>query len=235
MKFILEHELTPTQQQQPHYQWDPHGEKGPSRKARSLHDAIVHKHLGHKNAAHHIYQHGLPRLLDAVAAPRRRDSATAAEHRGVDQPAKDPSEAVQAALAEAVHWLVALASAIFSRKKDTHMPLLHMLSTRPEDLSPEQRQERHFRTSSFREIAAQFAKAKTLAADRDSGKRTFENMSPADQQLLEDFDTDVLARRRKKILAQKLPPFRSQVSSASAAAEHAAASSSASAHGAFRT
>ena len=98
MKHILETELTPAQRLQSHYQWDLHGTTGPSRKARSLHDVIVRKHLGHKNTAHHIDQHGLPRLF----------AASAAEHRDLDQLADNPSE-VHAALEEAAHWLVALA------------------------------------------------------------------------------------------------------------------------------
>ena len=101
MKHILETELTPAQRLQSHYQWDLHGTTGPSGKARSLHDVIVRKHLGHKNTAHHIYQHGLPRLF----------AASAAEHRDLDQLADNPPE-VQAALAEAAHWLVTLASAM---------------------------------------------------------------------------------------------------------------------------
>ena len=52
-------------------------------------------------------------------------------------------------------------------------------------------------------------------------KRAFDNMSVADQLLLEDFDTERLHKRRRLIVADRLPSFRSQVSSASAAAEHA--------------
>ncbi|MEC8877994.1 MAG: hypothetical protein VX554_02305, partial [Candidatus Thermoplasmatota archaeon] len=96
MKHILEHELTAAQRQESHYHWDLHSKKSPSRQARSLHDVILHKYMGHKNTAHHIYQHGLPRLLRAVGAARRGDSATAAEHCGLDQPTEDPAETVQA-------------------------------------------------------------------------------------------------------------------------------------------
>ena len=46
-------------------------------------------------------------------------------------------------------------------------------------------------------------------------------MSVADQLPLEDFDTERLHKRRRLIVADRLPSFRSQVSSASAAAEHA--------------
>ena len=49
-------------------------------------------------------------------ASGRWGSATAAEHRDLDQLADNPSE-VQAALAEAAHWLVILASAIFSQER----------------------------------------------------------------------------------------------------------------------
>ena len=101
------------------------------------------------------------------------------------------------------------------------MPVLRMLGARPENLSPEQRQERQSRKASIREIAKEFSHAKMLAKDRDDGKRAFDNMSVADQLLLEDFDTGRLRKRRREIVGGKLPSFRSQVSSASAAAEHA--------------
>ena len=52
-------------------------------------------------------------------------------------------------------------------------------------------------------------------------RAAFDNMSVADQQLLEDFDTGRLHKRRKEIVGDRLPSFRSQVPSASAAAEHA--------------
>ena len=256
MKHIIEKELTWAQRRDPHYQWDAHGTTGPSRKARSLHDVIVRNHVGHKSTAQHIYQHGLPRLF---AASGRRDathrvksgrwcsataaenrvgsldlasgrcsSATAAEHRDLDQLAGNPSE-VHAALEEAAHWLAALASAIFSHKDDPRMPALRMLAARPEHLSPARRQERQSCKANIRKIAEEFAHAKRLAKDRDIGKRKFDDMSDADQQLLEDFDTEMLHNRRKTIVVERLPSFRSQMSSASAAAHHAAVSSSATA------
>ena len=63
---------------------------------------------------------------------------------------------------------------------------------------------------------------------QQSRQRKFEDMSPADQGLLEDFDTEQLAKRRKKIYVQRPLAFRSHVSEAAAGAEHGAASSSAS-------
>ena len=54
------------------------------------------------------------------------------------------------------------------------------------------------------------------------------NMSPTDQQLLEDFDTERLDKRGKKIIVQKPSSFRSQWSCVVAAAEHGAARPSAS-------
>ena len=53
-------------------------------------------------------------------------------------------------------------------------------------------------------------------------------MSPADQGLLGDFDTEQLAKRRKKIYVQRPLAFRFHLSEAAAGAEHGAASSSAS-------
>ena len=106
---------------------------------------------------------------------------------------------------------------------------MHMFSARLKDLSPEQREERQSHICNIRRLTGQITKAKQLAIDRDSDKRKFENMSSSDQQLLEQFDTRVLHKRRKQILMEKLPAFRSQMSCAGAAAEHAAASSSASA------
>ena len=112
-------------------------------------------------------------------ASGRWGSATAAEHRDLDQLADNPSE-VQAALAEAAHWLVTLASAIFSRKADARMPVLRMLGARPENLSPAQRQERQSRKASIRKIAEECSHAKILAKDRDDGKRAFDDTSGAD-------------------------------------------------------
>ena len=92
------------------------------------------------------------------------------------------------------------------------MPVLRMLGARPENLSPEQRQEREFRISSIRHIADQVSKAKKLAMDRDSGKRKWADISPGDKQLLEDYDTGKLQKRRKEILAPRNSPFRSRLS-----------------------
>ena len=209
MEHILENELTQDQRRKDAYHWTRGSGKGPSTKARSLHDVIVRKHLGHKNTAHHIYQHGLPRLLCEVNASRRRHSATAAEHRG--RTARAEATAVHTALVEAADWMAALASTLFGRKEDLHTPVLHMLSARLEDLSPEQRDERRSRISSIRRFADQVAKTKKLAMDRDSGKRKWEDISPDDSQLLEDFDTGRLQKRRREILAPRGSAFRSQL------------------------
>ena len=57
--------------------------------------------------------------------------------------------------------------------------------------------------------------------DWDDGKRAFDNMSVADQQLPGYFDTGRLHKRRKGIAGGRLPLFRSHLSSASAGAGHA--------------
>ena len=144
MNYILTTELTEKQKWSPDYQWAPENHSGPLCKARSLHDAIIRNSLGDKRATHHIYQHGLPRLLDAPVLRQARP-ATAAEHHALDELAKEPTEEVQAALAETIQWLASLATAIYSTKADKNMPLLQMLSMRWEALSREQRQGRQAR------------------------------------------------------------------------------------------
>ena len=104
--------------------------------------------------------------------------------------------------------------------------VVHMFSAWLKDLSPEQRKERQSRICNIRRLTGQIAKAKQLAIDRDSGKRKFDTLRSEDQQLLEDFDTGKLHKRKKANLAPRGSAFRLQLSSASAAAEHAAASSS---------
>ena len=47
-------ELTLAQRQSSHYHWEPRGAKGPSGKRRSLHDAIVQKHMAHKNTTNPV-------------------------------------------------------------------------------------------------------------------------------------------------------------------------------------
>ena len=168
VKHILEHELTSKQERDPAYRWTESENKGPSNKLRSLHDAIVHKHLGDKRVAMHVYQHGLPRLLCEVTIQ-----------------AAPSEDTIQAALAEAVHWIAVLAITLSARQTAVHMPVLRMLSARLADLSPEQCEERQARIASFRQVADQIAKAKRLATDRDSRKRRFADMCADDQQLLE--------------------------------------------------
>ena len=78
-----------------------------------------------------------------------------------------------------------LASAIFSHKDDARVPVLRMLAARPEHLSPAERQERQSRRANIRKIAEEFSHAKILPNDRDIGKRKFDDMSAADQQLVQ--------------------------------------------------
>ena len=58
-----------------------------------------------------------------------------------------------------------------------------------------------------------------LADDRDSGKRAYGDMGIADQLLLEEFDTSRLHKRKKNMETDRLPKFRSTMSSAIAAAD----------------
>ena len=88
---------------------------------------------------------------------------------------------------------------------------MRMLSARQEDLSPEQHEERQSRNSSIHRITDQIAEAKKLAKDRDSGKRKFDDISADDQQLLHDFETGRLQKRKMEILAPKGSAFRSQL------------------------
>ena len=225
VEHIVDHELTPEQRRNPAYRWSVRDYKGPSLKLRSLHDVIVRKHLGDKRVAMHVYQHGLPDLLCEVdAPPSSRHSATAAEHRGQRVHTENT---IQAALAEAVDWIATLAITLSPHQTDVHLPVLRMLSARLGDLSHGQREERRALISSFRQVSDQIAKAKRLVTDRDRGKRRFGDMCADDQQLIEDFETGRLQKRRRSTLAPRGSAFRSQQPSASAAAEHAAASSSA--------
>ena len=106
MEYILDNDFTPDQRRNRRYCCDP---EHPSNQVRSLHDAILRNHLGNKNTAQHIYQHGLPDLLKHQHGIRHILGATAAEHHSPDQPAKNLCEAVQPALAEAILWPTALA------------------------------------------------------------------------------------------------------------------------------
>ena len=196
---------------------------------------MLHKYLGDKNTAHHIYQHGLPRLLATSrrrSAPPRanpsrwrstwaasRSPSAAAEQRDLDQVVAENE--VQAALADAAHWLVTLVSAISCRQDDVRMPVLRMQAACPENLSIAKRQERQSHKASIRRFAHDVSHTKMLTRDRNNNKRTFDNMNGADQQLLEDFETRKLHKRRKVIGGDRLPPFRSQMVSEIPAADDA--------------
>ena len=99
------------------------------------------------------------------------------------------------------------------------MPRQHLLGACPEDLSTAERQERQLQKASLRIIKEKFSHAKMLADDRDSGKRAYGDMDIADQLLLEEFDTSRLHKRKKKMETDRLPKFRTTMSSAIAAAD----------------
>ena len=94
-----------------------------------------------------------------------------------------------------------------------------MLGACLENLSTAERQERQSHKASLRKIAEKFSHTKMVAQDRDNGKRTHGDMAIGDQLLLEDFDTSRKHKWKKKMVADKLPKFRSQMSSAIAAAD----------------
>ena len=50
-----------------------------------------------------------------------------------------------------------------------------------------------------------------LVKERDSSKRKFDDMSAAEQQVLEDFDTGKSAQRYDKACEKKLPCFRGKM------------------------
>jgi len=188
---LLSNDLTPEQRHGAKYKIikdKKTGEIPVTTKQRSWINTILRKNLGHSKVAYFIFNHGVPALLDL---PLRR---------------KAPSKAMlQSMLEELMTWHASLLQSILDRQNHPDMANARKLAALDQTVWRMHRRERK------KEAQQRMVQGSRLVKERDSSKRNFEDMSAAEQQVLEDFDTGRSAQRHAKECEKKLPCFRGKM------------------------
>jgi len=188
---LLSKDLTPEQRHGAKYKIfkdKKTGEIPVTTKQRSWINTILRKNLGHSKVAYFIFNHGVPALLDL---PLRR---------------KAPSKAMlQSMLEELMTWHASLLQSILERQNHPDMANARKLAALDQTVWRMHRRERK------KEAQQRMVQGSRLVKERDSSKRNFEDMSAAEQQVLEDFDTGRSAQRHAKECEKKLPCFRGKM------------------------
>ena len=133
----------------------------------------------------YIFDHGVPDLLDP---PLRIKQHTL----------QDMLERFMRWHADLLQWLLEL-----QRHPNT------IVAQRLSDLNQKQWQAERRRNKS--EAQWRLRQGVRLATHRDSKKRSFDDMSATEQQVLEDLDIDKLRKQHEKLRAQKLGNLRRQM------------------------
>ena len=150
--FILKNALFPEQRTRKAYQLR-EGAKLTNGQ-RSFVDSLLRKYLGNKKVAIHMFQHGLPRLLDP---PGARPRVPATEQRDHSAIATDLVEA----LAETSDWFVALACAIYAYEQQPELERQRLLATPRHQRRPADQREERARRNRQAEAVEQIAWAGT--------------------------------------------------------------------------
>ena len=162
---MLTNDLTEDQKQNPVYKL--RKDTAVTTRQRSWINMMLRKNLGDSKVCYFIFNHGVPLLLDL---PLRFKG-------------KINKALLQNMLEEFMTWHASLLQSILEHQDHPDMTTARRLS----DLDQKQWQQRRRQTKL--EAKQQVQRGTFLAEQRDNGKRKFEDMSAAEQQLLEDFET----------------------------------------------
>ena len=166
---------------------------------RSWINVVLRKNLGDAKVAYFIFNDGLPALLDVSprsSAPRKA--------------------MLQNMLEELMTWHASLLHSLLDHESHPDMANARKLASLDERLWQQERREKQ---AQAREAMVQ---GQRLVEERDSKKRTYQEMSATEQQLLEDFETNKSRRRYAEARAARLPSFRGKMLSAGETREKSA-------------
>ena len=138
--------------------------------------------------AYFIFNHGVPALFNLPLT------------------SKAPSKAIlQSMLEDLMTWHASLLHSILDHQSHPDMANARKLA------ALDQTDWRIHRRERKKEAQQRMVQGSRLVKERDSSKRNFEDMSAAEQQVLEDFDTGRSAQRHAKECEKKLPCFRGKM------------------------
>jgi hypothetical protein len=137
---------------------------------------MLRRTLGDKKVAFFIWTHGLPGIFEASS----------------DRTCKVGKAELESALDKGMTWYASLLQSAVDYERETQDETRH-------------KHGQEHRKTAIQQIRKMLAKGKSLAEERDSSKRKFEDMSTKDQSILEDYETGKLEKRRN---AYELPPHK---------------------------
>ena len=163
---------------------------------RSLINVILRKNLGDARVAFFLFNHPVPRLLDLPLNFKER----------LFGPSNAPTKALlQDMLEEFMTWHASLLQSLLDHKQHPDVIMARKLSDL--DQSEWQRQRRLWK----KEAKQRMNYGASLAEQRDSHKRKFDDMSATEQQTLHDFDTQKAKKTYEATCAKKNPQFRGKM------------------------
>ena len=152
---------------------------------RSFIKSILRTNLGDSKVAFRIWEVGLPRIA--------RESV-----QGITDVCM-----LQSCMYDCLHWFASLAKDLVQHTGHPDYPVQLALSS----LTPSADQNR--RKEKLQQARQKLLTGKRLAAMRESKKRTYDEMCPSDQQVLEDFETGKCQKHVRANQVERLQPFRS--------------------------
>ena len=152
---------------------------------RSFIKSILRTNLGDSKVAFRIWTVGLPKIA--------RESV-----QGVTDICM-----LQSCMYDCLHWFASLAKDLVLHTGHLDYPVQLALSS----LTPSADQNR--RKEKLQQARQRLLTGKRLAAMKESKKRTYDEMCPSDQQVLEDFETGECQKHVRANQVERLQPFRS--------------------------
>ena len=175
------------------------GLKGPQ---RSFVDNLIRKHIGDKKLALFIFRHGAPRILLTPADVMLQSRPNNALDEELEERVRHVGDAIREGLA----FLVAFIVSIRAYRTDAALPEARRLSAR--DATEQRRTAIQERKRELAAVRALEKKGKQLVELRDQKKRDYADMTSGEQQILEDYETGRLEKRRKAATVPRPAPFR---------------------------
>ena len=185
---MLTQDTTPDQRKEKTIQirYDTNGEIHVSSQQRSWIQHMLRKKLGHKSVALFILQHGLPELFDP---PLRKN--------------KPSKELLESILEKGMRWHASLLQSLLEHDKGPELAHAQRMSCL------ELTAWRRAKQQAYLAASEAFYQGKRLCEQRDSNKRSYDEMSATEQATLEDYDTDKLRKRvNEASLRVNRKPFR---------------------------
>ena len=201
-RILLTHDLLPHQKQQPKY-WlrnNFEGDTSLSSFQRSFIDSMLRKVLGEKRVAFVIWQHGIPSIADMGHATDRPGRGHATERPGRVR----DMDMLQEGLHECLQWYVSLANQIVDHQTQEGFDACVAASS----LDKEERQQQQSRRAALQKARQDERRGALLVQERESRKRSFDEMNTDEQTILEDFETGRTKRAKTRFTTPKLRPFR---------------------------